>query len=230
MKCANPQCRKRKPVNPFGRMLRGGGVTRDDKWYCSEHCIREAILGDYVMRKIQGRELRTQSYPVTSRSFGAALISLGRISGHDLDRAMEAKRGNGRQPVAHYLLEMGLISRKDIMEALAKLHKVPLALNCRRNIPPALLSMVPAEVALRSGVLPINYVPSENRLSLMMKDPSDITTIITLRLLNDCNIKPFQGDPQQIDRFVEAYYGRDAHHDSDIDHVRSADYHFKQDH
>ena len=206
MRCANPECRSLKPTGIFGKMIKGEGVIRENKWYCDEHCFRHPILKDYLLRKQAGRELRTITFPITARAFGAALMKLGKINSQELDDALNEKLHNGNQPIAHYLLNKKIINRKDILEALGRHHKVPVSFLRNRELEPELLDLVPGEIARISGVLPLDYNPRTNKLSLLMKDPSDLTTILAVRKLSGVDVQPFQGDPGEIDRILDYYY------------------------
>lgn len=207
MQCANPECGKTRATGFFGRGYKQEGYTHEGSWYCDQACHRATMLHDYFMRKRTGREMHTISWPVTSRSFGAALVQMGKIEGYQLEQAIEEKSANGKQPLAHYLLKKGLIKRKDVIEALGKVHRVPVVFLRDRVIEQETMELIPAEVALLSGVLPLNFNRKTNRLSLLMKDPSDLTTIITLRRLLKCDVQQFQGDPHEIDQYLAFYYG-----------------------
>ena len=207
MQCANPECRRKKPTGFFGKMFNDiEGFVKGNKWYCDEHCYRHPILKDFLLRKQSGRELRTITYPVTSRAFGAALLKMEKISGYQLDRALVEKSGNGKLPLAHYLMKKNLISRRDVIEALGKHHRVPVAYLRSSGLAPNVVATVPGEIARVSGVVPLSYNPNTNRISLLMKDPSDLTTILTIRRLSGCEVTPFQGDPVEIDRLIAHYY------------------------
>lgn len=210
--CANPECRRKKPTGFFGKMFNDiEGIVKGNKWYCDEHCYRHPILKDFLLRKQSGRELRTISFPVTSRAFGSALIRMEKISGYQLERAMAEKSRNGKQPLAHYLMKKGLITRRDVIEALGKHHRVPVAYLRTSGLAPNTVAFVPGEIARVSGVVPLSYNPNTNRLCLLMKDPSDLTTILTIRKLSACEVTPFQGDPVEIDQLIAHYYPADQY-------------------
>jgi hypothetical protein len=206
MRCANSACSRLRPTKLLGRFISGGGVTRDNRWYCSQHCYHDAVLSDYYSRKINGSELRTSAYPVTARSIGAVLQRMGKINWLQLEEALEDKRRNGEMPMVHYLIQRGMVDRRDILEALGRHHKVPVALVGSKRLSPELTAMIPSVVARTSGVLPLSYSAKKRRISLVMKDPSDLTTVTAIRSLLECNVQTFQGDPAEIDRLLSIYY------------------------
>jgi type IV pilus assembly protein PilB len=184
----------------------GEGYVRDRRWYCREECHREAILNDYLKRKRDHDEIRSSTYPVTARSFGAALLRSGKITYYQLEEALEAKRRNGGMPLVHYLLQHGLIDRQDILEALGRHHRVPVARVGGRTLGPEITQLVPREIARLSGVVPLLLDRNERKISLLMKDPTDLTAIIAIKQLSGYGVRPFQGDPAEIDRLLARYY------------------------
>lgn len=206
MKCANPECRKKKPTRFFSKIMRGEGVVIENKWYCDEHCFRHPILKDYLLRKHGKRELRTSTHPITAHAFGAALLKQEKITRDDLEQALHEKKKNGQQPIAHYLMKRGLINRKDVLEALGRHHKVPVSYIGNRELEPALLELVPGEIARISRVLPLDYNKQTNKLSLLMQDPTDLTTRLAIKKLVGVEVQPFQGDPVEIKRYLDYYY------------------------
>ena len=208
MQCANPGCNTTKPKGLIGRLVHGDveGVEREGAWYCRDECWREVVLEEYRRTKRSRSEIRTSTYPISARSFGTNLVRAGVISWSEVEDAMEAKSRNGGMPLAYYLMAEGLIDRQDILEALGRHHRVPVASVGGRPLSEALLAKVPAEVARTSGVLPVAYDRNARMLSLVMKDPSDLTTRKIIGRLNGCEVKPFQGDPAEIDRQLARCY------------------------
>ena len=66
--------------------------------------------------------------------------------------------------------------------------------------------MLPAGLVRLSGVIPLAYDRTARSLSLIMRDPSDLTTLLTIRRLLNCNVKVFQGDPGEIASLLDRYY------------------------
>lgn len=206
MRCANHACSRKRSTHLIGRLVHGEGVVRENRWYCSRRCYRESVLGDYFTRKLNGSEIRSRTHPLTARSLGAALQRMGKVSRLQLEEAIEAKRSNGSMPLVHYLLKRGLINRHDILEALGRHHRVPVATVGMKDLSQDLISKIPGSVARLSGVVPLSYDKLKRKLSLIMKDPSDLTTILTIRRLLSCDVQAFQGDPSEIDRLLDRYY------------------------
>jgi hypothetical protein len=146
---------------------------------------------------------------VTSRAFGSALISMGKIKGFQLEQALIDKSRNGRKPLAHYLLKRGWINRRDVLEAIGKIHKVPIISLHGKKISKAVIDMVPREVAVTSGVIPFGYNDKDETISLLMKDVSDLTTVFAIKRLTGLEVRPYLGDPEEIKKSIENCYPED---------------------
>ena len=207
MHCGNTKCERTKPKSFIGRMISSSeGIVREGRWYCSESCYVNAVLAEYFLRKRCRTELRTSTYPISARSFASALPRGGKVSWSQIEDALEEKSRNGGMPLAHYLAKRGLIDRRDILEALGRHHRVPVASAGARAIDSEVIALVHPDVARLSGVVPLSLERRSKKLSLLMKDPTDLTTQLTIRCLSGVHIQPYQGDPAEIDRLLAQYY------------------------
>jgi len=143
---------------------------------------------------------------MSSRDFGAALLRSGKVSWSQIEEALEARRGNGKMPLAHYLLQKGLIDRHDILEALSRHHRVPLAKIGACELDEGLIDLIPAQIARLSGAVPIALDRDSGKISLLMRDPSDLTTLLAVKRLTGYETKAYQGDPAELLRLIERYY------------------------
>lgn len=210
MRCGNSHCEKRKISGFIGRVLDRDGFIRENIWYCSQECFASVIMDEYFHRKRSNTEIRRSTFPVTSRAFGSALISMGKIKGFQLDEALVEKSRNGRKPLAHYLMKKGLINRKDVLEAIGKIHKVPIASLHGKRISRDIIEMIPEEIVRTSCVIPFDINRKEGALYLLMKDVSDLTTIFAIKRLTGLEVRCFLGDPEEISRSIENCYRNEA--------------------
>lgn len=206
MNCGNSHCEKRKISGFIGRVLDRSGLVRENIWYCSQECFASVVLDEYFHRKSSNTEIRRSTYPVTSRTFGSALISMGKIKGFQLEQALLEKSRNGRKPLAHYLMKNGLVSRRDVLEAIGKIHKVPLASLQGKKINKEVIEMIPEEIARTSSVIPFDLNKKDETIYLLMKDVSDLTTVFTIKRLTGYEVRTFLGDPEEISKSIENCY------------------------
>ena len=103
-------------------------------------------------------------------------------------------------------LEGLAIGKYRVLEALGRHHRVPVARFGEKQLDTELVSRLPAVIARMSGVVPLSYDRKMRKLSIAVKDPSDLTTIQTIRRLYNCDVQVFQGDPAEIDRLLQKHY------------------------
>ena len=206
MRCGNSLCDKRKISGFIGRALNRGGVVKENIWYCSQECFATVVLDEYFHRKQSHTEIRRSTFPVTSRAFGTALISMGKIKGFQLEQALIDKSRNGRKPLAHYLLKRGWVNRRDVLEAIGKIHKVPIVSLQGKKISKGIIDMVPREIALTSSVIPFDINGKDGSLCLLMKDVSDLTTVFTIKRLTGLEVRSYLGDPEEINKSISNCY------------------------
>jgi len=210
MFCANTLCNKRKPEGLVGRLLTARqGFIRENKWFCSERCYSHVVLDQFYRSKTEGSDLHSSTFPVTARALGSALLRMGKLDWFQLEEAMEARRSSGA-PLAHFLLANGVVSRRDILEALGRHHKVPVVTVGAKALDPAIVAMLPPLLARLGGAVPLSYDQAANRVSLIMRDPTDLTTLLAVRRLLGCSVQVFQGDPAEVRRLIGRYYSEQA--------------------
>ena len=209
MRCGNSLCDKKKISGFIGRALNRSGVVKEKIWYCSQQCFETVVLEEYHHRKACNTEIRRSTYPVTSRTFGSALIRMGKIKGFQLESALIDKSRNGRKPLAHYLLKKGWISRRDVLEAIGRIHKVPIVSLQGKKISKEVVGKIPGIVARTSGVIPFDVNEKDGTLCLLMKDVSDLTTVFAIKRLTGLEVRSYLGDPEEIKRSIENCYPDD---------------------
>src|SRR5690606_36935488 len=102
------------------------------------------------------------------------------------------------------LVRLGLLSERDLALCLARQHHVSAIDLERVQLDAALLELIPAEVALRSLVIPIRRVG--RMLVVAMADPGDMALIEDLKFLTRCDIEPVIAGEFVLRRIVEREY------------------------
>ncbi|NNG05461.1 MAG: Flp pilus assembly complex ATPase component TadA [Inquilinus sp.] len=113
------------------------------------------------------------------QALGRSLIAAGKLDERSLERARRVGSGN-RQGLARVLPKLGLVSERDLAEALARQAGVPLV--SERNFPalPLLQDRVSIRFLKESRVLPL--AETAETLVLAMADPFDRFAIDAMRL------------------------------------------------
>ncbi|GFO60789.1 two-component system response regulator [Geomonas silvestris] len=137
---------------------------------------------------------------------GELLVQSGIITVKTLERALIRQRGTGKK-LGAVLDEMGVIYQEELVEALARQFGFQtLGETVRREIPEALLALIPQEVALQKLVFPLSR--ENGKLSLAIADPFDRDTIEYLEQKTALSIVPVLATRGAILAAVREHYLR----------------------
>ena len=116
----------------------------------------------------------------------------------------EQRRWGG--PLGRILVDMKLISEEAMVQALSHQLNLPAVNLDQRTIQQDALDTVPGELAEQLSVVP--FTLQGKFLDLAMSDPTNISTIDTLRTRTRLNIRPYLAGPKAIERALSRHYGR----------------------
>ncbi|MBI3781457.1 MAG: type IV-A pilus assembly ATPase PilB, partial [candidate division NC10 bacterium] len=112
------------------------------------------------------------------------------------------KTSGGR--IGSNLAKLGYISEEEIASHLSRQYGVPPADLGNAKIDPAILKLIPAEVAHKYMIIPLSR--SGSTLTVAMANPSDIFAIDDVRFMTGYNIKPMVAPETSIQNAVNKYY------------------------
>ncbi len=137
------------------------------------------------------------------KALGALLIERGKLDPRAFDRAMRVRAGD-EEGVTQLLSKLGLVSERDIAEALAEQLSLPLV--TARDYPtlPLLEGKVSVRFLHNARVLPLAETPEG--LVLAMANPLDRYAIDAMRMIADQDILPRVGVPAEIEAAAERLY------------------------
>ena len=108
--------------------------------------------------------------------------------------------------VMDVLAREGLVSKLDMLKALAGQFGMETISLTGLDIPREVLDMVPGDVAQRYKVVPV--FKNENVLTVAIGDPLDVDTLDGLRYVLKCNVEGVVAPPEEIEKAIANYYGR----------------------
>jgi general secretion pathway protein E len=137
---------------------------------------------------------------------GEILIRRGRLDARSLDRALKARSGT-RQGLLQVLSKLGLVSERDLADAVAE--QLGLSVVGPRDYPalPVLEEQIGARFLRESRILPL-AVDGED-VVLAMADPYDRYAIDAVRLITGAKVHPKVAVPGELDAAVERLYSRE---------------------
>lgn len=202
MTCSYRYCDNPIHEDKNNKAITGESANRQKHKYCSVECRNNEVVAEYIELHDNDSVVRSSSFPINSRFFGNVLLKDGKITQYQLEKALELKSMNGRRPLAYYMLKRGWIKRNDVLTTLAKIHRVPYIVLGNRPQAPLLSAKFPKEFLRKAGVLPFSFNRPINRLCVAMTDPSDLSAIMVLKTISGSQIQVFQGDPAEIEQFL----------------------------
>jgi type IV pilus assembly protein PilB len=135
---------------------------------------------------------------------GQLLMQKGLITAEQLTEALE-RQSETKGYLGEILLALGILSEADLTRALAEQWDIPFVQVASRTIEAWVLEKIPASLARRHRVLPIDV--QDQRLLVAMADPFNADLLDELRTLLNCDIQPMLAPPSQLAQAIEEHYG-----------------------
>jgi len=137
---------------------------------------------------------------------GEILVERGKLDAAGLERALRLQEGaTERSRLGQLLITLGLVSERDVVEALAWQLELPLLDAKAFPELPILEERVSHRFLRDARVLPVRE--DEREVMLAMADPLDAYALDAFRLVTQREVKPALGLPSEIDAALERLYG-----------------------
>ncbi|HOM01403.1 MAG TPA: ATPase, T2SS/T4P/T4SS family [Acetivibrio sp.] len=144
---------------------------------------------------------------VDTRGIDEILLEMGVLKIVDLKKAWDIQRESNKN-IEDVLLELGLVSQKDIMHAnAAKMGISFVDLSTYKISDSSIPLLITRNIANRYKVIPIEK--DNGVLTVAMSDPTDIFCIDDIRLATALEIKPVLADVKEIERLIVEYFGEE---------------------
>ena len=139
-----------------------------------------------------------------SERLGEYLVKAGKITEQQLSSVLERQvtLGGG---FGTNLVGLGFLTEKDLLAFLSgKLGLSTLQASDLEQIDPALIKLIPAHIARKYKVVPIQR--ERNRLALALQDPTDLEAMDELGFITGCSILPHIASEESIRTAIERFY------------------------
>ncbi len=132
------------------------------------------------------------------------LLNAGRINREQFEEALRNRVLYGGK-IGTSLIELGYISEEDLARFLSWKLEVPyVPPDQLLNIPPEIIALVPRDLALKYGVIPLSL--EKKRLSLVMSDPADLKEIDEISFITGYTIRPLLTPEVRLVQALGRYY------------------------
>ncbi|MDQ3133415.1 MAG: type IV-A pilus assembly ATPase PilB [Acidobacteriota bacterium] len=139
-----------------------------------------------------------------SAKLGEILVRENLLTAPQLREALDHQREHGGR-LGYNLVKLGLISDEMVTAVLARQYGVPSVNLDFFDIEPAVLRLIPREVAEKYSVLPISRAGAT--LTLAMVDPTNVFAMDDIKFMTGLHIEPVVVSEAGVRGAIEQYYG-----------------------
>src|SRR3989338_693147 len=126
----------------------------------------------------------------------------------DLEKALNVHREKGGS-LSDILVDMGMISRDDLMVALSHELGIPHINLSRYKVDPNVIKLIPKKIAKRYQIVPISKMG--NTLVVAMVDPLNVFAFDDIKAITGFNISPIITVDRDIKEAIAQYYEESAY-------------------
>ncbi len=134
---------------------------------------------------------------------GDMLVKATLITKDQLAKALQQQETSGGR-IGTNLVRLGFISEDDITSFLSRQYGVPSINLSHFEIDPAVIKLIPSEIAQKHQVIPINR--TGNVLTVAMADPSNIFAIDDMKFMTGFKVEPVVASETSIKNAINKYY------------------------
>jgi type IV pilus assembly protein PilB len=135
------------------------------------------------------------------------LVSSALITEDQLNKALATQKSEGGR-LGTLLVKLGFVQEDKLMTFLSKQYGVPYVDLSKFEINPAVIKHIPAEVAQKYRIMPINRAGAT--ITIAMVDPSNIFAIDDIKFMTGYNVEAVVATEGAIVEAVKKYYGAAA--------------------
>jgi len=139
-----------------------------------------------------------------TKRLGELLLEKGLITEKQLEEALEEQKKTGKL-LGRVLVDLGFVKDEDILAVLGAQTGMEEVDLSSIDVPPQLLEKVPAPLAKAYKIVPIRM--EGNTLVVAMGDPLNIQALDDLRFLLDCDVKGVISNEQAVNEAIDRLYG-----------------------
>jgi general secretion pathway protein E len=139
------------------------------------------------------------------KRLGEILIERGKLDPANLERALKLQEGESREKIGVILSRLGMVSSRDLADALADQLDLPLAVAADYPELPLLEERLAAKFLRDAQAVPLRE--DDEELCLAIADPTDSYVLSAVQMASGKRVRPFIAAPSEIEAALERLYG-----------------------
>ncbi len=145
------------------------------------------------------------SPPQLHKRIGEILVERGKLDPANLERALKLQETESQEKIGTILLRLGMVSGRDLADALADQLDLPLAAPTDFPELPLLEERLSAKFLRDAQAVPLRE--DDDELALAVADPTDSYVISAVQMASGKRVRTFIAAPNEIDAALERLYG-----------------------
>lgn len=140
---------------------------------------------------------------------GEILVDAGLLNEQELSHALQIQKQTGDR-LGYVLIKKGFISEAHLIQALSKQLSVPWISLSHIDVSPPLLEMVPRDVIVNHGVVPVYLMGrggGGRTLYVAMDDPTNEDVLNQISTFADVTVKAMIAAPSELAQAIRSFYG-----------------------
>ncbi|NBC11698.1 MAG: pilus assembly protein PilB [Planctomycetes bacterium] len=142
------------------------------------------------------------------RRLGRILTKKGLITRDQVQEGLSLQQ-NQKRPLGQILIDLGYVTADDVNMAMASQQGMDVVDLEDYEVTEKIAKLIPAETAQVYQLMPIQYEDKSNTLTVALKSADNFRALDDLRLLLGFNVKAVVAPAEQIDKFIQTFYGDD---------------------
>jgi general secretion pathway protein E len=139
------------------------------------------------------------------KRLGEILIERGKLDPANLERALKLQEGESREKIGVILLRLGMVSGRDLADALADQLDLPLAQATDFPELPLLEERLSSKFLRDVQAVPLRE--DEEEVALAIADPTDSYALSAVQMASGKRVRPYIAASNDIDAALERLYG-----------------------
>jgi general secretion pathway protein E len=139
------------------------------------------------------------------KRLGEILIERGKLDPQNLERALKLQEGESRDKIGLILLRLGMVSGRDLADALADQLDLPLAQATDFPELPLLEERLSSKFLRDAQAVPLRE--DDEELALAIADPTDSYVLSAVQMASGKRVRPYIAASNDIDAALERLYG-----------------------
>ena len=136
---------------------------------------------------------------------GEILVARGKLDPANLERALKLQEGGSGEKIGVILSRLGMVSGRDLADALATQLDIPVALSTDFPELPLMEERISAKFLKDAMAVPLRE--DDEELALAIADPSDSYVLTAVQMASGKRVRPYIAAPSEIEAAIERLYG-----------------------